>query len=149
MMSAFEMSDEEFVRAFESCELSPDAFHHRDHIRLAAIYVSRHGAAEATERFRTSLRRFATHIGKSDKYHETITIAWIQLVAHAMTTKPGTAPGDFPELLDKNYIGKFYSPGLLATESARTDFVEPDRTPLPVIGLPPTKTGADRTRVVK
>jgi hypothetical protein len=143
------MSDEEFVRAFESCELSPDAFHHRDHIRLAAIYVSRHGTAEATERFKASLRRFAANIGKSDKYHETITVAWIQLVAHAMTTKPGGAPSDFAELLDKNYIGRFYSPVLLATAAARTDFVEPDRTPLPVIAPPATKTGADRTRVVK
>ncbi len=143
------MSDEEFVRAFESCELSPDAFHHRDHIRLAAIYVSRHGAAEATERFKASLRRFAANIGKSDRYHETITVAWIQLVAHAMTLNPGAQPGDFPELLDKNYIGRFYSPGLLATAAARSGFVEPDRAPLPVIGFPLTKTGADRTRVVK
>ena len=81
------MTDDEFVRAFESCGLSPDLFHHRDHIRLARIYVDRYGveldgAQKATERFRSSLRKFAEHIGKSEKYHETITVAWMRLVVH-------------------------------------------------------------------
>src|ERR1700691_3174329 len=95
------MTDEEFVRAFESCELSPDLFHHRDHIRLARVYVALDGAAKATERFRSSLRRFAAHIGKSEKYHETITVAWMRLVVH-------TDPGDLEKLMDKKYIERFY-----------------------------------------
>ena len=124
------MSDDEFVRAFESCELSPDLFHHRDHIRLARIYVELDGAAKATERFRTHLRKFAEHIGKGDKYHETITVAWMRLVVHA------TAAGELEnleleKLMDKRYIERFYSPELLATEAARTGFVEPDRAGLP------------------
>jgi hypothetical protein len=118
------MTDDEFVRAFESCELSPDRFHHRDHIRLARIYVEIDGAAKATERFRTYLHKFATHIGKSDKYHETITVAWIKLVAY-------TPANDLEQLMDKKYIEQFYSPELLATDLARTQFVEPDRAGLP------------------
>jgi hypothetical protein len=118
------LSDDEFVRAFESCELAPDLFHHRDHIRLARIYVDRLGAAAATERFRTALIKFALHNGVSDKYHETITIAWMRLVIAA-------ADNDGERLLDKKYIETFYSPELLATEAARTHFVEPDRAPLP------------------
>ncbi len=119
------MSDDEFVRAFESCELSPDLFHHRDHIRLARIYVELDGAAEATERFRTYLRKFAAHIGKSEKYHETITVAWMRLVVHAVKH------GGLEELMLKTYIEKFYSPELLATDAARMGFVEPDRAGLP------------------
>jgi hypothetical protein len=126
-MSEPVMSDDEFVRAFESCELSPDLFHHRDHIRLARIYIDRLGAAEATKRFRTSIIKFAGHIGKSEKYHETITLAWMKLVIHAVAA----APADLPILLDKKYIERFYSPELLATDAARTLFVEPDRSALP------------------
>jgi hypothetical protein len=118
------MTDEEFVQAFESCELSNAAFHHRDHIRLAEIYVSRMGPALAADRFRTSLIRFAAHHGNSDKYHETITIAWLNLVVR-------TALEDRDQLLDKKYIEKFYSPELLASEQARMGFVEPDRAALP------------------
>jgi hypothetical protein len=119
------MTDQEFVRAFESCELSPDLFHHRDHIRLARIYVELDGPAKATERFRSSLRKFAAHIGKSEKYHETITVAWMRLVVRM------TDPVELEKLMDKRYIEKFYSPELLATDAARTRFVEPDRAKLP------------------
>jgi hypothetical protein len=120
-----EVNDAEFVRAFESCELSPDLFHHRDHIRLARIYVELDGAAKATERFRWSLRKFAAHIGKSEKYHETITVAWMKLVVHAKI------PDELEALMDKKYIEKFYSPELLATDAARMGFVDPDREALP------------------
>jgi hypothetical protein len=119
------MTDQEFVRAFENCELSPDLFHHRDHIRLARIYVELDGPAKATERFRSSLRKFAAHIGKSEKYHETITVAWMRLVVRM------TDPVELEKLMDKRYIEKFYSPELLATDAARTRFVEPDRAKLP------------------
>jgi hypothetical protein len=119
------MTDQEFVRAFESCELSPDLFHHRDHIRLARIYVELDGPAKATERFRSALRKFAAHIGKSEKYHETITVAWMRLVVRM------TDPVELEKLMDKRYIEKFYSPELLATDAARTRFVEPDRAELP------------------
>jgi hypothetical protein len=118
------LSDDEFVQAFESCELSPDCFHHRDHIRLARIYVDRLGATAATERFRAAIIKFASHNGASNKYHETITIAWMRLVLH-------TAEVDVEKLFDKKYIETFYSPELLATEAARIRFVEPDRTTLP------------------
>jgi hypothetical protein len=119
------MTDDEFVRAFESCELSPDLFHHRDHIRLARIYVELDGAAKATERFRSSLQRFAAHIGKADKYHETMTVAWMRLAVDAATQ------GELERLMDKKFIEKFYSPELLASEEARMGFVEPDRAALP------------------
>ncbi len=117
------LNDDEFVRAFESCELSPDLFHHRDHIRLARIYLDRLGAAAAIERFRAAIIRFAAHNCVSDKYHETITIAWMRLVI--------AASEDDDALFDKKHIERFYSPELLATEEARSSFVEPDRARLP------------------
>jgi hypothetical protein len=122
------LSDDEFVRAFESCELSPDLFHHRDHIRLARIYIDRLGPARATERFRAAIIKFASHNGVSGKYHETITIAWMRLVI-------ADAGNGGERLLDKKYIETFYSPDLLATEEARANFVEPDRAPLPPLDL--------------
>jgi hypothetical protein len=131
-----ELSDSEFVRAFEACELSNECFHHRDHLRLAWIYLKSHGEAEARRRLGDTIRRFAGHHGKSDKYHETITAAWLRLVASAMDRSPRGASFDdltiaAPELLDKNTIERFYSVVVLASESARTSWVEPDLQPLP------------------
>ena len=117
------MTDEEFVQAFESCELPPEAFHHRDHIRLARIYLDRLGLEAATARFVESLRRFARHIGKSDKYHETMTVAWMRIVAGSGR--------DEAALLDKEYLYRFYSRELLDSQAARVGFVEPDVNSLP------------------
>jgi hypothetical protein len=129
------MTDDEFARAFESCELSNESFHHRDHIRLAWIYLQRYGLAEAKPRMAESIRRFAAHHGKSDKYHETVTQAWMQLVAEAAKSRPKddfehfvTA---FPQLLDKSSLAEFYSDAVLRSEAARSAFVAPDRKKLP------------------
>ena len=130
------MTDKEFVRSFEACELSNESFHHRDHIRLAWIYLQRYSEAEAQRRMREAIRRFAAHYGKRDKYHETITVAWLRLVAGARKSLTPQATWDelmmaAPELLDKRTIENFYSAGILTSDLARVSWVEPDLQPLP------------------
>jgi hypothetical protein len=131
-----ELTDLEFVRMFEACELSNDSFNHRDHIRLAWIYLQRYPEPDAQRQMAGAIRRFAAHHGKSDKYHETITVAWLRLIASAMARQPMDASFDeltiaAPELLDKRSIEKFYSTAVLASAAARTYWVEPDLRPLP------------------
>jgi hypothetical protein len=135
-MDTTEPTDQEFVRMFEACELANDNFHHRDHIRLAWIYLERYGELEARGPIARAIRKFAAHHGKSDKYHETITVAWLRLVARAMARVPLDATFDqltiaAPELLDKRTIERFYSTAVLASEAARTYWVEPDLQALP------------------
>src|SRR5262249_60865903 len=71
MIGSCPMDDREFVAAFEACEIANTEFHHADHIRLAWIYLRKFGLLDAFERFTTSLRRFAAHHGKPERYHET------------------------------------------------------------------------------
>jgi len=111
------MTDQEFVDAFETCRLPNELFHHRDHLRLAWIYLQRYGASAAPARIAESIRRYAAHHGKSDKYHETVTVAWLRLVADS-TGRTRAANFDellasSPELLDKNTLNQNYSPKLL------------------------------------
>jgi hypothetical protein len=72
-----------------------------------------------------TIRRYATHHGKPDRYHETLTQAWVRLVEHAGET------GIPLDSLVKETIGRYYSEGLLATDEARKTFVAPDREALP------------------
>jgi hypothetical protein len=135
-MNKTEPTDQEFVRMFEACELADDNFHHRDHIRLAWIYLERYGELEARGQIARAIRKFASHYGKSDKYHETITVAWLRLIASAIARVPVDASFEdltaaAPELLDKRTIEKFYSTAVLASEVARTYWLEPDLQPLP------------------
>lgn len=129
------MTDLEFTTAFENCTLSPEHFHHRDHLRLALIYLRRYGREEAAARIAESIRRYAAHLGKSEKYHHTMTIAWLDLLASAARSSPAATLDEIlaasPELLNKATLDQYYSPALLQSEAARSGFVTPDLKPLP------------------
>ncbi len=125
------MSDAEFVAAFESCSFPPDAFHHREHVRLAWIYLSGRPLLEALTRFAASLRRFATNAGAATKYHETVTFAFLFLIHERMQREVSATFDDFaaanedlfgwPSVLDR-----YYSAETLRSELARRTFILPD-----------------------
>lgn len=137
-----DLTDDEFVTAFESLTLGDDRFRHYDHVRLAWIFVR--GArdagafARATERIATGIRRFARHHGGAAKYHETITRAYMRLVAAHVRRTPDISAFDVfatmhPDLMDKHLPRVYYSEALLSSVSAREQWVDPDITPLPEI----------------
>jgi hypothetical protein len=134
--------DEEFLAAFEADAIPKADFHHREHVRLAWLYLRRHGPAEATQRMREGIRRFAAAHGVPGLYHETLTTFWVLAVEAARGAHP-EAP-DFesfalrhPELLDKGLVRRHYREGTIESERARTEWIAPDRAPLSEPGLAP------------
>jgi hypothetical protein len=129
-------SDEDFLRAFEDLSFPANLFHHREHIRVAWLYLKSTDASRAAERMSESIRRFANHQGATQKYHHTLTLAWMRLVAAALLeTSEGYTFEQFitahPQLKDANLLAKYYSKELLQTAAAREAWVEPDLQPLP------------------
>jgi 2'-5' RNA ligase len=131
------MSDDELVRSFEDCTLANSAFHHRDHVRLAWIYLGRHPALEALARFVEGLQRFATFHGHPGLYHETITWAFLFLIHERMADAPG-GPGNesWEEFAARNpdlfawspsILDRYYDAETLRSERARKVFVLPRR----------------------
>ena len=134
-MNDIPVSDEAFARAFENCEIPNELFRHRDHLRLAFIYLRRYGAPDARLRIVESIRRYAVHHGAPQKYHETITLAWMLLVEQAVARVPAGANfemmlEEFPDLLNKSVLQEYYSSELLASEAARIAFAAPDKRAL-------------------
>jgi hypothetical protein len=126
-----EMTDEEFLEAFERLEVAKEDFHHRDHLRLA--WACLRGATEraALARVREAICRFADKHGVPHLYHETITRFWVTSVATAM--RAATDAPDFatlavrhPQLLDKELVRRRYRPETLASERAKAGWIEPD-----------------------
>ena len=128
------LDDPAFLEAFESCRLRSDQFHHRDHLRLAWLYVQRYPLGEALDRFAAGLRRLAAAFGKAALYHETITFAYL-LLTHERIARmvPG---GDWPAFVRENadlltwrpsILRMYYSEALLESDLARRVFVWPDR----------------------
>jgi hypothetical protein len=133
-------SDEDFLRAFEDLSLPADVFHHREHVRAAWLYLKSSDASRAVERMTAAIRRFANHHGATQKYHHTLTLAWMRLVAAALVETPEGHGferflADHPELGDKHLLAKYYSKDLLETSAAREGWVEPDRQPLPELRI--------------
>ena len=125
------LTDDEFLVAFRSCQLPKELFHNLDHFRLAWLHIHRESLPEAEAHVRDGIQSFAEHLGATGKYHETITIAWLRLLAtHRETT--------FAEFILQNEaklnldtLHRFWSPELLASERARREWVSPDRQELP------------------
>lgn len=130
------MNDQQFIQQFESAHL-PD-FAHRDHIRMAWLYLRDHPVDIATQKICDGLRHFAQAHGAVNKYHATITLFWVKVVIHARNESPEINDFDdfidtHPYLLDKSIMTRHYSPALLGSIDARQTFIEPDLLPMPEI----------------
>jgi hypothetical protein len=131
------MTDEELMRAFE-CGVAPaGGFHHAEHVRAAWTYLRRHSLPEAIVRFTTALKTFAAAQGKPNLYHETITIAFMLIIAERTAQDAGNSSwsafsGRHPELLQWNpsVLDRYYTHETLWSDRARQSFVMPDRVTL-------------------
>lgn len=74
------MTDEEFLRALESCTLPERDFGHAAHVRAGYLYLQQADFAGALERIRRAIRNYAEYLGKPDRYNETITVAYLALI---------------------------------------------------------------------
>jgi hypothetical protein len=105
------MTDDELLEQFEAASLPGDCFHHADHVRVAFIYLRRYSLLEALQKFSASLRRFASANGKPQRYHETITWAYMFLVGERMGQESWEVfARNNPDLLDweRSILKKFY-----------------------------------------
>src|SRR5215471_11757641 len=132
------MNDREFVSAVESCAISCSDFHHADHVRLAWIYLGNHSLTDAIDRFTQSLRRFEGHCGVPEKYHETITWAYLLLIHERMRREDAPCGWESfraanVDLFDwePSILERYYAPATLRSDFARRIFVLPDRATLP------------------
>lgn len=125
----------ELVQAFESCTLPRSEWKHAAHITVALWYLRRLPRAQATGRLRQGIQRYNAVNGNGLAYHETITLAWIAVVARFL------ADCDFGQSLaalthslvercgDQHYLQRHYSRAVLMSEAARRAWVPPDLAP--------------------
>ncbi len=133
------------VRRLETLDVQPGDFDHRGHVLAAWAYLVDEGIGAGTESFVHSIRRFVTHVGAEDKYHETLTRALLALIAARIQAFPEARRSwlafethaadlllDAPALLARHYTSE-----RLASEEARHTFVAPDLAPLPSLDHDP------------
>ena len=131
VLASAHLGDEEFLEALHSCRLLNSQFHHADHLRLAWLHLHREPLETALAKVRAGIQNFAAHHGAAHLYHETITTAWVRLLA---THRENS----FAEFLRQNetrlsggLLHRFWSPEVLAGQAARATWVPPDLRELP------------------
>jgi len=126
------MTDHELLQTFEDCSLSENDFHHPQHVRVAWLYLGQGSLIEALQRLTKNLRRFAASKGKPDRYHETITWAYVFLTHQRMRQQPS---GDWEDFARRNadlltwrpsLLDHYYRPETLSSPLARSVFLLPD-----------------------
>jgi hypothetical protein len=111
-------------------------FRHRQHINLAFYAVRRYGMPDAVGAICGWIRQIAAYERAPQKYHHTVSRAWVELVAHHVAADPDCAEFDVfatrnPALLDKRLLVRHYRSSTLAAGEARQGWVEPDLLPFP------------------
>jgi hypothetical protein len=104
------MTEVELTRALERGEIPNEGFHHVDHLRVAWVYLEESPTVdEAVARMAATLRRFATLVGKPEKYSDPLTAFWMYQMAAARAVMPAAdctaILGRFPHLSDKRFAG--------------------------------------------
>jgi hypothetical protein len=129
------MTDIELTRALERGEIENEDFQHVSHLHVAWVYLSESVSPnEVADKMRKTLRQFAASMGKLEKYHETITLFWIFLLADAHATASSRTLEEIvhanPRLLEKDFPLTYYSRERLFSQCARSSWLEPDLKPL-------------------
>jgi hypothetical protein len=135
------MDDETFLERFELCQVAPDDWGHRAHIKVAYLYLRRMPLDAAIIRMREGLTALQAAFQVPDAldrgYHETMTQVWMRLVEFALRQFGPTATADefyesHPELWQAKVLRFFYSADRLLSAQAKAAFIEPDILQLPV-----------------
>jgi hypothetical protein len=123
-------ADDAFLAALEAGTLPPAQFDHRGHLRAGFLYLRRHDFPGACVAMKHAVQGFARALGKAGLYHETLTIAYLSLLAERLADEPADVTFDrflerYPELSSRAYLERYYPRGTLDTTEARATFVLP------------------------
>jgi hypothetical protein len=117
------------VARFVRGETDPATFTHREHVRMAFELLRHSDFPEAALRYSRALQALTLRAGVPEKFHQTITVAFLALIAERLfehdTDTFDTFAQDHPDLFDRSVLERRYGPERLASAAARTTFLLP------------------------
>jgi hypothetical protein len=136
-----EVDAEDLAARFAVPSLRDAEWTHVAHLAVGVWHVDRYGADDALTRLRDGIRRLNVSLGgtntPSSGYHETITAAYVRLIAAFLEACPPGLPlgARVDRLLASPLAGRdmlftFYSRERLLSTEARATWMEPDLAPL-------------------
>ena len=119
-----------FLEKFLAGDIPAAEFRHADHVRAGYELLRAMDFLDAVSAYGRALKIMTARVGKPEKLHHTITIAFLAVIADRMEQ---TSYSDFdsflaanPDLMDRTILGRWYRPERLSSDAARRHFVLPD-----------------------
>lgn len=120
------------LELFLQGEVDTRTFRHADHVRVGFELLQVHDFSTAACRFTSALKAIAAQAGNPGVYHETISLAFLALIAERSADRRFDDFEHFaranPDLMDKTVLGRWYAPERLRSDIARRVFLLPEPT---------------------
>ena len=122
----------EELAAFEAGAVSPDAFDHEAHVRVAWTMLGTADLDECLRRYPLALKRITRRLGVPEKFHATVTGFLLLLIAERRAAMPEASWTAFRKAnLDlmsgsSRLLSRHYSSDRLQGKLARSQFLLPD-----------------------
>jgi hypothetical protein len=111
-------------------EQDPRTFTHADHVRVAFEMLKSHSFLETAGIYSDRIKQMARRIDKPQAYHETITIAFLSIIAERLAAGRYESFEAFaaanPAVMHKSVLTQWYTAERLESDVARGTFVLPD-----------------------
>jgi len=123
---------EQLARQLEAGTLDAAAFGHAEHVAAGYALLRQYPFEEAALRYARGIRSLANAAGAPDKFHMTVTLAFLSLIGERLTITKAPDFTEFaaanPDLMSAACLEKWYSSARLGCATARHTFVLPDRS---------------------
>ncbi len=132
-------ADAAFVSAFLNLALPREEWTHRAHLRFGWLTLRTQSLGEAHAYARQKIDRYNMRVGARIGYHDTITRAYLTLLAARMSSGTARSFDDFERSNADLFapglatILAHYSAARLWTDEAKAAFCQPDLKPLPTV----------------
>ena len=117
------------LEEFDRGAIPNAAFHHQDHVRIAFEMLANADFETALARFASRLRMIAATAGHPEKFHMTITVAFMSAISERLARDGAVAWEEFArrnsDLLDRAYVRRLYTAAELESDIARRTFILP------------------------
>lgn len=111
-------------------EIAIGEFPHREHVRMGFEMLHRYDFVESALHYSRTLQAMVTKVGKPQAFHQTVTIAFLSLIAERISSGDYADFDSFvrtnADLLDKAALAPWYPSERLATATARRTFLLPE-----------------------
>ncbi|HEY2050802.1 MAG TPA: hypothetical protein VGH03_15795 [Caulobacteraceae bacterium] len=123
-------SDLPLTELFLRGDIDHRTFRHADHVRVGFELLQAHDFSTAAWMFSAALKAIAVRAGNSRAYHQTITLAFLALIAERSAARAFSDFEDFaranPDLMGKAVLERWYAPERLRSDLARRIFLLPE-----------------------